>query len=198
MVKEYRRVTVSLAQRPIYSVYANDQIYLSSASFLIQKHNKYLNESIQSNRTGYYSGLYFNASSDLICATSNQSVSIFDQNLSFVESFRVALNPWFITEYKGMLVITDISTGYISHYKHNVLVETIYTECPDHITSILFDDYNHMMVLCYQPSKLYIYHTNGTYIGIGYQTCFNSPLYMNFDSKGRLVITCNSNIDIYY
>ena len=97
-----------------------------------------------------------------------------------------------------MLVVTHYTSGNISFYQDSVLNQTIATYCSNRVNSILFDDYNHMMVLCYKPSIFYIYHTNGTYFGIGYQTCSSSPLYMNFDSKGRLIIAYFTNIDIYY
>ena len=195
---EYQR-NLTLSENPLYSLYANNSTYISLSGGVIRKYDKYLNEYIQTNETGYYRGLYFNATNGLIyAANSNNQISIFDQNLSFVRSFSIFFSPHIITDYNRMLVVTDYFSGNISFYQDSVLIQTISTYCQNRVNSILFDDYNHMMVLCIDPSIIYIYHTNGTYIGIGFQTSDCLPRCMNFDSNDRLIITCTNNIGIYY
>ena len=56
-----------------------------------------------------------------------------------------------------------------------------------------------MLILC--DTSVYVYHTNGTNTGIKMSVCTNlggQAYYMNFDSKDRLIITCQSGISIYY
>ena len=54
-----------------------------------------------------------------------------------------------------------------------------------------------MMITCASPNAVYIYHTNGTYTGKNITT-YNSPMFINFDTKGRLIIICDSQINILY
>ena len=195
---EYQR-NLTVSDYPNYLLYANNSTYISIGLGVIRKYDKYLNEYIQINRTGYYRGFYFNATNGFIyAANSNNQISIFDQNLTFVRSLSTFFSPHIITDYNGMLVVTDYYSGNISFYQDSVLIQTISTYCQGRVNSILFDDYNHMMLLCIEPSIIYIYHTNGTYIGIGFQTSDCLPRCMNFDSNDRLIITCTNNIGIYY
>ena len=77
-------------------------------------------------------------------------------------------------------------------------IQNITTECTSRVTSILFDNYNHMIILCDTPSNMYIYHTNGTYSGLDAKACDNKTFFMNFDFKNRLVVTCENDISIFY
>ena len=48
-----------------------------------------------------------------------------------------------------MLAISEYSsTGNINFFQNNVLVKSIVTACNCRVTSILFDDFDHMIVLC--------------------------------------------------
>ena len=97
-----------------------------------------------------------------------------------------------------MMIITDkSSSGNIYFYQNNVIIRTITTLCGSSVSSILFDYFDHMIVLC--KSDIYLYHTNGTYTGIHklINVCTGS-VYINFDSKNRLVVTCSGEINLYY
>ena len=185
---------------PLYSIYANDQIY-TTGNGVINKYDKYLNLTTKSNESGFYSGIYFNSSNGLIYSAEKlyKKILTFNQNLILVDKFNLTYMPMFITEYKGMMIITEISksSGNIYFYQNNVLIKNITTNCGQTVNSILFDNFNHMIVLC--DVNLYIYHTNGTYTGIGFiNFCTIQSNYISFDSKNRLVVLCSDGINLYY
>jgi hypothetical protein len=95
------------------------------------------------------------------------------------------------------MVVGDNDNGTVYFYQNYLIVQTISTQCTGRVSSILFDSYNHMLVLCESNNYLFIYDLFGTFTGISFSTCFK-PASMNFDLKGRLVITCMNQIDIYY
>ena len=186
--------------RPQYSVYSNDQIYFTS-SIVLNKFNKNLITNIQSMATNNtYYGIYSNSSTGLLylADSANKKIDIFNQNLSFVDSFNTTFSPWFITEYNGMLVITDTNSGKVYFYQNKVLIRNIITNCTNRVSSLLFDTYDQMMVLCNNPAYLYVYRTNGTLTGVGGQPCNSTAYHMNLDSKNRLVVICFVEIGIYY
>ena len=197
---EYQR-TITLLSNPKYSVYANDEIYVSYYT-LVGKYDKDLNFLFQSNAYGSnYNGIYLNESNGLLYAasTDNLKIDIFNKNLSYSNSINTTFKPWSIAEYNDMIAVSDYSTGNINFFKNNIHTSNVSTSCHGIVTSILFDKYDHMIVLCYSPSYLYIHHTNGTFTGTVVSVCSSSsPMFMNFDSKHRLVVVCLTNITIFY
>ena len=58
-----------------------------------------------------------------------------------------------------------------------------------------------MLALChYHSPYMYVYNTNGSYTGLNMSVCATAGelLYMNFDSKDRLIITSQTLAEIYY
>ena len=194
---EYLRIVIVTDFRPIFSIRINDQICVSGFN-TINIYDKYLNLTVKSISLGDYSGVYFNVNNSLIYIVKDYLIGIYDQSLSEVDSFTTTHSSWFITEHDWTMLITDSSSGNIYLYLNGVLINTIATICINRVTSILFDANNYMLVLCQIPSYIYIYETNGAYTGISIQVCTSSAYYMNFDSKNRLVITCQDNVVIYY
>ena len=196
---EYQR-NITLPSNPRYSVYVNDEIYVSYNS-LIQKYDKNLSLILQSNAIGNNNnGIYFNQSNGMLYTanTDNYRIDIFNKNLSFMESINTTFQPRFITQYNDMIAVSD-STGNVHIFKNNILTTNISTSCHSIITSMLFDNYDHMIILCYNPSYLYVYHTNGTLTATALPICSNSyPSFINFDSKDRLVVICENGITLYY
>ena len=192
---DYQR-SVLLAQPPTSSILVNDQIYALTGDLI--KYDKYLNITARSDVFGAYRGLYFNSTNGLIYSGDyiRNKIKIFNQSLSLVNSFDLTFQPCSITEHNQMMIITDYSSGFINFYQNNIFITKILTQCGS-VISVLFDDYNHMIVLC-ETSYVYIYHTNGSYTGISIKGCSSYAYYMNFDSKDRLVLICSNDIDIYY
>ena len=185
---------------PTYSVYVKGQLYIAGNG-VINKYDKYLNLEVHSIQSGMFRGIYFNSSNGLIYSADieNKRISFFNQNLVLIDNISLSYSPWLIAEYNGMMIITEHSfiSGNIYFYQNNVLIKNITTVCRYRVTSILFDNFNHMIVLC--NLNLYIYHTNGTYTGINIpNVCTAESYYINFDSKNRLVVICLDGINLYY
>ena len=198
---EYQR-NITLLSSPKYSVYVNDEIYVSCDS-LIQKYDKNLNFILQSNAIGnYYYGIYFYQSNGMLYAanTNIYRIHIFNKNLSLMGSISTSFKPFSIAQCNDMIAVSEESvTGKINFFKNNILTTNISISCSRSITSMIVDNYDHMIILCYSPSYLYIHHTNGTFTGTAFPICSNSnPMFINFDSKDRLVVVCRSSIEIYY
>ncbi len=185
---------------PTYSINVNGMIYVATND-VINKYDKYLNLLNQVNCTGGNRGIYYSPSNQLIYVAKSdaKSVNVFDKDLNLKYTLSTSYFQLFIAEYNDQMVGSDISNGNLYFYQNNSIVKTVSTLC-NRINSILFDNYNHILVLCDSQSTMYIYHVNGSYSGLSMSTCNldSTRLYMNFDSKDRLVITCLSRIEIYY
>jgi hypothetical protein len=183
---------------PTYSININGIIYIAG-SFGIQKYDKYLNLTKGVLVFGYERGIYYNPSNQLIFVASHSSniIKIFDQDLNLISNISTSQRPWFLTGYNDKLVVGDDIDGKVYFYQNNSMIQSISTQCTARVSSVLFDDYNHMLVLCETTSRVFIYHLNGSFIGTLFLTC-NQPTFLNFDTKNRLIITCKNQIDIYY
>ena len=196
---DYQR-TIKIANNPSYSLNLNGVIYVA-ANDVINKYDKYLNLTKQVSFSGANRGIYYNPLNQLIFVTNinNNITNVFDKDLNLNSSFKTISNPFFITGYNEMLVITD-GSGKVYIYQNNSIIQNVTTQCTSRVTSILFDNYSHMLLLCELSSYLYVYHLNGSYTGLSMSTCVTGfkRLYANFDSKDRLVITCYNQTEIYY
>ena len=148
---------------------------MSFTSF-IAKYDKNLYFILQSFAIGnYYHGIYFNQSNGMINAanTFNYRIDIFNKNLSIMDSISTTFQPYFIAQYNDMMAVSKNSnTGNFNFLKNNISTSNKPTSCrSDRISSMLFDNYDHMIVLCYNPSYIYVYHTNGTFTGTSFRVC---------------------------
>ena len=188
---------------PTYSININGVIFVT-ANGVLNKYDKYLNLTKQRAYTyGVMRGIYYNPLDQLIyVANQNNRIYTFDQNLKIISYSNFSFSPWFITGYNGQIVVGDYSNGKVYFYQGNSITRTIQTQCSGRISSILFDDNGNMLVLCEvndidYVNLIYIYNSNGAFTEISKSTCIQ-PIFINFDSKNRLVITCRYQIDIYY
>ncbi len=97
-------------------------------------------------------------------------------------------SPGFLNGYNDKLVVGDDLDGKIYFYQNDSMIQSISTQCTARVSSVLFDDFNHMLVLCETTSRAFIYHLNGSFTGISFYTC-QHPTFLNFDSQNRLVFT---------
>jgi hypothetical protein len=194
---EYQR-KISISYSPTYSINVNGVIYVTSGN-LINKYDKYFNLTKQLNTPGSNRGIYYNALNKMIYVVSQtlQNILVLDENLNLNSNLTTVYQPWLITMYNGEMVVGDNNNGNVYFYQNYLLVQNISTQCTGRVSSILFDTYNHMLVLCESNNYLYIHHLNGTFTGISNSTC-NKPTFMNFDSKDRLIAVCRTEIYIYY
>jgi hypothetical protein len=194
---EYQ-TTITLSSNPVYSIYDNGVIYVA-ANDVIFKYDNYLNLTKQLNSPGSNRGIFLNPSNQKIYVTvdGTNKINIFDKDLNLNNTLNTAYIPFFITGYKDKMIVTD-TNGNIYFYQNDSIIQTVQTQCTgSRIYSVLFDNYNQMLILCYIQSYMYIYHVNGSYTGLSLSTC-NSPTFINFDLNDRLVVTCMYEISIYY
>jgi hypothetical protein len=183
--------------RPSYSININGVIYIATDR-AIQKYDMLLN--FIKEIYCYSRGIYYNASNQLIYIAIRwpySGINALDQDLNLKNTITTNHSPWFLTGYNDKLVVGDDIDGKVYFYHNNSMIQNITTQCTARVSLVLFDEYNHMLVLCETLSRALIYHLNGSFTGISFYTC-NQPTFLNFDSKNRLVITCKNQIDIYY
>ncbi len=194
---EYQK-TISVSYKPSYSINNNGSIYVTT-DFKMFKYDKDFNEINQKNTCEMSRGIYLNSANRIFYVACSGAFKIkqFDENLYPKGLFRTDHFSWSITGYDGQIVIGDNVNGNVYFYQNFKIIKTISTRCTGHVSSILFDTYNQMLVLCESNNYLYIYDLNGIYTGISISTC-DKPASINFDLKNRLVITCRNQIDIYY
>jgi hypothetical protein len=142
--------------------------------------------------------LHSNCTADILyvtCLSSNR-IDLFYRNLSFISSISLTNYPWALTEKNGKLYV-GLYGGVISVVENNLVVKTITTLCTGYISSIVIDVHDLMAVLCYSNSTLYLYSTNGSYIGKSLTTP-SSPRFLNYDLNGHFIIAGQSQINVYY
>jgi hypothetical protein len=196
---EYQRAYPTINHfNPSYSIYINGAIYIAG-NFGIQKYDIYLNLTKEVVTSVYERGIYYNPSNQLIyiATISSNIIKVFDEDLNLNSTITTNQRPWFLTGYNDKLVVGDDIDGKVYFYHNNTLIRSVATQCTARVSSVLFDEYNNMLVLCETLSKGFIYHSNGSFTGISFHTC-NQPTFINFDSKNRLVITCSYQSDIYF
>jgi hypothetical protein len=193
---EYQRTFNLNNLNPTYSIDINGAIYIAGDNG-VQKYDKYLNFTKQASSRSR--GIYYNPSNKLIYVANYSSniIEIFGQDLNLNSTITTYQSPWFLTGYNDKLVVGDNVDGKVYFYQNHSMIQSISTKCTTRVSSVLFDNYNHMLVLCETTSRAFIYHLNGSFTGINFYTC-QQPTFLNFDSKYRLVMTCKNQIDIYY
>jgi hypothetical protein len=194
---EYQRTYPTVNYfHPTYSMNVNGVIYIAGF-FGIQKYDMYLNLILEVSFNSR--GIYYNASNLLIYIVEYPTniIQVFDQDLNLNDTIITNQSPWFLTGYIDNLVVGDNNDGKVYFYQNNSMIQSISTQCTARVSSVLFNEFNHMLVLCETSSRAFIYFSNGSFTGISFCTC-NQPTFFNFDSKNRLVITCGHQIDIYY
>ncbi len=164
----------------------------------IQKRDQNLNLIKESNYTGVnYRGIYYNKTNDLIYAgTQSKRIDIFNRDLTLVGNISTpGYGPQSIAGYDNKMYVGTMEST-ILVIENGVIIRSFTTVC-SFITSILIDVYGNMLVLSSINTFVYLYHTNGTYLGKTMSTS-SSPWFINFDSKERLIITSQYDIKIYY
>jgi hypothetical protein len=184
-----------------HAITIDKQLYITGDGN-IQKRDQNLNLIKQFNNLNNpginYRGIYYNRTNDLIYVGTyaNQSIDIFNQNLTLVGNISTpGYGPYSIAEYDNKMYVGTFN-GSILVIENGVIIRSFTTVCGS-ITSILIDIYGNILVLSRYSNFVYLYHKNGTNLGKSMSTS-SSPMFINFDSKGRLIITSKYDIKIYY
>ncbi len=166
----------------------------------IQKRDQTLNLIKQLNNPGvqFYRGIYYNKTNDLIYAgTQNlQRIDVINRDLTLIGIISTpGYGPQSIAEYDNKMYVGTVEST-ILVIENGVIIRSFTTVC-SFITAILIDVYGNMLISSRTNSAVYLYHTNGTYLGKTMSTS-SFPMFIDFDSKGRLIITSQYDIKIYY
>ncbi len=196
---EYQKNISFLGYSLTYAIEIENELFLTGDN-AVYKTDKSLNVINTSYNAGsHYCGIYFNKTSDLIYVadfTINYNIVVFNRNLTFIEKVKVGYKPYALADYDDKLFVGTMN-GTILVIQNKTVINIYITLCYSTITSLLIDNEGYMIVTCVSPNAAYIYHTNGTYTGKKITT-YGNPQFINFDTKGRLIISSYGQININY
>lgn len=147
-------------------------------------------------------GLDYDKNTDSIISISsiNPSIYYFDRNLvsKSVNTLNIQSSLKVVTVYKNKLYISTGAGSSILVVENGIIIDKFSNICQTGvISSISFDQYDYMTVACRNDFAVYLYYLNGTYTGYYIDT--NAPVsFAKLDSKGRFIVGCTNQIDIYY
>jgi hypothetical protein len=181
-----------------HAITIDKQLYITGNGN-IQNRDKNLNLIKQFNNAGViYRGIYYNKTNDLIYVGTqeNQRIDIFNRYLTLIGNINIpGYRPYSIAEYDNKMFVGTME-GSILVIENGVIIRNLTTVC-GFIPSIMIDTYGNLLILSHSKSSVYLYHKNGSNFGTVISTS-SSPWFINFDSKGRLIITSEKDIKIYY
>jgi hypothetical protein len=176
-----------------------NEFFISSDSGIL-KTDKDLNILKTFSSGTVYRGLYYNESSKNIFVVKRDAnlIEIFNKNLTLLDSISTGSYPPFgLNGYKNELFV-GTRTGNILVIQNQTITKVYNTLCSgDRLPSFLFDNNGYMSVQCYGGTSSHIYHINGTYMNISLPTA-TVNFGMKIDSKGRLIATSATELNIFY
>ncbi len=147
-----------------------------------------------------YRGLYYNETSKkfFVVGWGAYKIEIFDLNLTLLDSISTGSNdPFGLNGYKNELFVGTM-TGNILVIQNKTITKVYNTLCSsDRINSFLFDNNGYMSIQCFIGTASHIYHINGSYMNISLSTA-TLNFGMKIDSKGRLILTSATELNIFY
>jgi hypothetical protein len=195
---EYQKNISFVNDSLAYAIEIENEIYLTG-DHAVYKTDKSLNIiNAFYNNGSEYRGIYYNKTSDLIYVadfTIFYCISVFNRNLTLIESINIGNKPYGLADYDDKLFVGTMN-GTILVIQNKIVINTYSTIC-NYITSLLVDNDGYIIIACVSPQSAYIYHTNGTNTGKKITT-YGNPQFINFDSKGRLIISSTGQFNIYY
>jgi hypothetical protein len=194
---EYQK-NISFANNSLaYGIEIENELYLTG-DVSVYKTDKSLNVvNAFYNNGSAYRGIYYNKTSDLIyvAAQNLSSIFIFNRSIALIEKIGIGYKPFALAEYGNKLFV-GTKNGTILVIYNKTVINTYISICSS-INSLLIDNDGYIIIACFSPQGAHIYHTNGTYTGKNITT-YSNPQFINFDTKGRLIINCSNQINIYY
>ena len=182
----------------------SNNLYIASESqvYKTDSNLNVLNQYNNSINSPAYRGIFYNPTDCLIyIAAYNDTVKavhLFDLNLHLNGSISTSeYNPWSIVGFDNQIYIGTLQGVVIVIF--NKTITTSFKGCLgiSLISSILFDQLGYMAITCLNENRLYLYNSNGFYVGKSLATGV-FPLYTEFDSIGRFVLLSQNQISIFY
>ena len=147
-----------------------------------------------SNYSANYKRMYYNSSADhlLICCNNFPSIDVFDHSLTFIKSISTApYYPIDIDVYSDLMYIAT-SSNTILVYQNESYFSKITTFCIS-IKASIIDQTGNMAVLC-GSDVIYIYSSNGSYLGVNWTSIVPSLIDLSFDSSGNFVLVASNGV----
>ena len=157
---------------------------------------------------GQFRIIYYDTSSSLIYVASQATnyVWVFNLNLGLSTTINVGSINDGINYFNSSLYFSLCRNSEILVYQNSVLTKIYYatsscgssTEC---ITSINFDTFGNMLVVCWVNQKFCLYDYNGNDMNLCHSTTQSTsshPYQVLIDTKGRLIVLDFVSILIYY
>lgn len=187
---------------PMYVKSIKDQIYVTATGYFTIYDN-YLNTTQQIPKLNL-KGIDYNAATDefTVAETLNTRITTYPTSLS--GSTIVDLTPF--TAFSVALYNGDYYVGTQSSQiivvRGSVVIKNYNNVCAGFtttVTSICFDQFGYMLISCHDNKAVFLYHSNGTYTGLMFNTT-GKPQSIRYDSKGRLIVINQAPgvINIYY
>jgi DNA-binding beta-propeller fold protein YncE len=195
---EYQK-NISFANNSLaYAIEIENELFFTGDN-AVYKTDKSLNiiNAFYNTGVSIFRGIYHNKTSDLIYVadfTTFNCISVFNRNLTFIEKINVGYKPHALTDYDEKLFVGTMN-GTILVIQNKTVINIYNTPCNSTITSLLIDTEGYMIVTCVSPNASFIYHTNGTNTGKKITT-YGNPQFINFDTKGRLIISSYGQLNI--
>ena len=189
--------------KPTWVIVVSSSLYISGDSNIYKVDNN-LNVLKQYNASitiPFYRGIYYDPADYLIYAASPSlhAIHVFDLNLSLNGNISTSTyEPRSIVGYNSKLYV-GTTVGTILLILNRAIINS-FDGCLGNstvVTSILFDQFGYMATICNSYNRMYLYHSNGTYVGKSLATV-TSPYVSKFDSIGRFIIVSWYQISFYY
>ncbi len=135
-------------------------------------------------------------------------IYFFNFDLNLVYDDTISKQPYFpisVHEFNNILYAVERNTEKILLLKCLLIVNkqiiTIFSDvCNGNgnagVINIIFDQFNNVLTSCAEASSLYMYFSNGTFMGKSFPT-LSTPMYTGFDANGYLVISTPSQVYFY-
>ncbi len=164
----------------------------------VNKFNTNMNQTQQYYDDGArYEGIYYNKTGDyfLVCSDKNNRIDVLTRDgLNPLKNIIVPNSPFQIIEYNNTLYVTS-TLGRIMILKDEAFNSGIQTVCSS-IDSFAINKHGEIAVLC--SSDVYVYSTNGTYLGVNWTSPIENTTSIGFDGSGNFILTAYSGVYIFY
>ncbi len=132
-----------------------------------------------------------------VVSSGRNKIDVFDRNVTFKYSIPTgSYPPYGVNGFKNELFVST-SDGNVLVLQGKIITKVYNNLCTGYITSLLIDNNGFMVVPCFSGTVSYLYHTNGTYMNKSMPIAVNT-FGIRIDSKGRLITTSRSELDIFH
>ena len=184
--------------------YVEDHFYISSDNHFYKTNSEFTLISFHENNSSYYRQFFFDSVSLKFYVASNglSRIDIFNTFCSRLDSINLDSNRPYGLNFFNDIIYASIahSNEIIAIQNHTITKLTTVDKCSgkdNQLTSISVDSYGYLAITCHNNQLITIYDVNGNYKNTQLSTS-KYPFMTSIDSKGRLIVTTENSLDIYY